>query len=506
MSDRCGSFDESPFFENCQYEAIYNWVADEKSTTVVVGGPASLLKSRCFNISVKESRSRQDSSDTAKKSLPTSPIHLRMKSKAKLKLADAKRISDQGAFRNPKYPLEVALSSIILCSERWGRERRRLRVRDINMRPCKAAPNAAVGGIAKRHGSLANPAGARRLREFDVITSRRALRLLLRFLYPESTPFEQSFSIDVDLIGSTMVLTVNTQPIKSVPVGYGIDFEDRLLEKPSLHTGAVTGILPPVRPPDELTSIVVVHSMRLCGMLNIAVAAETDAIAPQFNPIKDEVPPDACCSDNAGPSCCFVQQRIGSNECLVHACEKLSLLEEQLVRGEAPLAELKSHSIRRPMPWEETADQMRLGGAKLLVKGAHDNGVVASLQLMPIECVPMREYHVERAKWQALVFLLQKLRKLADAERKSQGQRVGCLRLTYSMSKPYLVVDGRMPSTVRISPEAVDWLEGQELLPRSKVVIAGSILTIAMAALMATVFLFVYSPLVEIDGTGARQV
>ena len=169
--------------------------------------------------------------------------------------------------------------------------------------------------------------GAQRLREFDVITPRKALRLLLHFLYPASTPFEQSFSIDVDLIGSTMVLTVNTQPIRSIPVGYGIDFEDRLLKRPSLHSAAVTGGLPPVGPPDELTSTVVVHSMRLCGMLNIAVAAETDAIAPQFNPIKDEVPPHACCSDNAGPLCCFARQRIGSNECLAHACKKLSRLD-----------------------------------------------------------------------------------------------------------------------------------------------------------------------------------
>ncbi|OEH78417.1 transcription factor [Cyclospora cayetanensis] len=387
---------------DCKYEAIYSWIASEESKALIVGGPSATLR----------------------------PLHA----------ARASATADSSS----------ACEEATLPTEREG-----LQKENISAEPCAAAQcTSRLPATVSGYGSLRESEGARRLRSFDVITSRRALRCFLRFLLPHSSPYLIPFSMDVDLVGNTLLLTV-LDPVKGRPLGYGINFEERFVSPAKMCTND--------KAVNELTTLYVVQSVNLCGELKLAISAETDALDARFNPLRNSVSAESCCSSNKNKSslaCTFDQQMIGSNECHVHSCKQLSLLEKQLLQDCAPLVELKTLSHFREYPWEDTADQMRLGGAKLLLKASHRRGTLQTLQLVPIE-------HVEKQldlnglsgtdKWPSLVILLKKLREIANMVRWESSSDVACLRLIFDGGHS-LRVFNREPGTVRLSKEAVTWL------------------------------------------------
>ncbi|XP_026191637.1 uncharacterized protein LOC113146954 [Cyclospora cayetanensis] len=437
---------------DCKYEAIYSWIASEESKALIVGGPSATLRPLH---AARASATADSSSACEEATLPSEPrnIHFQWGTCLTLELCD--RIQDQHAFRNAQYPMEAVLAAIILCCERWAAEREGLQKENISAEPCAAAQcTSRLPATVSGYGSLRESEGARRLRSFDVITSRRALRCFLRFLLPHSSPYLIPFSMDVDLVGNTLLLTV-LDPVKGRPLGYGINFEERFVSPAKMCTND--------KAVNELTTLYVVQSVNLCGELKLAISAETDALDARFNPLRNSVAAESCCSSNKNKSslaCTFDQQMIGSNECHVHSCKQLSLLEKQLLQDCAPLVELKTLSHFREYPWEDTADQMRLGGAKLLLKASHRRGTLQTLQLVPIE-------HVEKQldlnglsgtdKWPSLVILLKKLREIANMVRSESSGDVACLRLIFDGGHS-LRVFNREPGTVRLSKEAVTWL------------------------------------------------
>ena len=454
-------------FDECQYEGMYCWVASEQSRTVIVGGPSAVLKNihQPNSDATRSDPSLNPAPSQEEGDMPTVPLNLYVEPGTALKLPRRDRIIDQATFRNPKFRMEVALSAVIFCCERWGPERQRLQGSGGADKPCTAKRPASVESIISRCGSLKESDGAKRLREFDVITSRRSLRSLLRFLYPDSTPYLQPFAIDVDIAGKTIVLTTITETIKAKPTGYGVDFEERFVLPASLDTRQVPCAEQQIRgTQQELTSMYVVYSVRLCGTMRLAISGETDAVDPQFNPIRGTVPLASCCCSNSagsGRQCVFSRQVLATNECYVHSCEQLSLLEEQLIQGVAPLVELKSHAEDRGLAWQETAAQMRLGGAKLLLKGSHHRGALSSLQLLPVESVQREaqgQNTPERVKWQSLMALLQKLQEVAESARARSGENVGCVRVTFDGRSTFLRVSNRRAESLRLSREAASWL------------------------------------------------
>ncbi|KAL8275744.1 hypothetical protein Esti_000307 [Eimeria stiedai] len=431
--ESCGeSLSLASLFEEVAFEAAYSFVANEDSRIVVIAGPFSFLKKhtkRDPEKATSEQRHRAVSEEEC--SFPSTRRFVDVVPGTSLHLASTYKICDQHAFRNEQYPLEVAISAMLMCAERWNPERQR----------------------------LLQDEGAKRLRRFDVIASRRALRALLCFLFPGSSPYGKAFDIDVTISGNTIILNVVTESVRAQSVGYGMDLE-RLLVQPVFvnevdRKGLPTGGA-------ELTNGYVVQSMLLCGTLRVAVSAETDAIAPQFNPLKKSIRPEFCCSihgETSGRNCVFSRQTIGSNDCLVHNCKQLSLLEEQLLQCAAPLAELKSFSEGRGLAWEAAADQMRLGGARMLITGPHIRGSIRHVQVLPLRDVEKEANSAatDEEKWQGLTVLLQKLHELAADARGKSGDEVGCVRVTHDGTSSQLTVKNRGAGNIRVSEEVASW-------------------------------------------------
>ncbi|KAL8454876.1 hypothetical protein Emag_001242 [Eimeria magna] len=447
-------------FGEIAFEAAYSFVANEDSRIVVIAGPFSFLKKHTKRDPEKNTPELRRRVSEEESSFPSTRRFVDVVPGTSLHLASTDRICDQHAFRNEQYPLEVAISAMLVCAERWNPERKRL-LQDLagEGAPCNAKEKVCVENIVNECGSLRNSEGAKRLRKFDVITSRRALRALLCFLFPGSSPYGKAFDIDVTISGNTIILNVVTEPVRAHSVGYGVDFE-RLLVQPVFvnevdRKGVSTGGA-------ELTNGYVVQSMLLCGTLRVAVSAETDAIAPQFNPLQKSIRPEFCCSihgETSGRNCVFSRQTIGSNDCLVHNCKQLSLLEEQLLQCAAPLAELKSFSEVRGLAWEAAADQMRLGGARMLVTGPHIRGSIRHVQVLPLRDVEKEANSAatDEEKWQGLTVLLQKLHELAADARGKSGDEVGCVRVRHDGLSSQLKVENRGAENIRVSQEVASW-------------------------------------------------
>ncbi|KAL8435212.1 hypothetical protein ACSSS7_002633 [Eimeria intestinalis] len=461
---RMDSCDESSSpasaFEEIAFEAAYSFVANEDSRIVVIAGPFSFLKKHTKREPAKNTSEQRRRVSEEECTFPSTKRFVDVAAGASLHLASTDKICDQHAFRNEKYPLEVAISAMLICAERWDPERKRLMQDDAGEgRPCHAKEKVCMESIVNECGSLRNSEGVKRLRKFDVITSRRALRALLCFLFPGSSPYGKAFDIDVTIAGNTIILNVVTDPVRAQSIGYGMDFE-RLLVQPVFVTEVDRKGLPTGGA--ELTNGYVVQSMLLCGTLRVAVSAETDAIAPQFNPLKESIRPEFCCSihgETSGRNCVFSRQIIGSNECLVHNCKQLSLLEEQLLQRAAPLAELKSFSEGRGLAWEAAADQMRLGGARMLVAGPHIRGSIRHVQVLPLGHVEKEANSAatDEEKWQGLTVLLQKLHELAADAREKSGDEVGCIRVTHDGVSSQLKVEDRGAKSIRVSEEVASW-------------------------------------------------
>ncbi|KAL8439138.1 hypothetical protein Efla_000653 [Eimeria flavescens] len=449
-------------FGELAFEAAYSFVADESSSTVVIGGPFSFLKKRTQNESYTRTSSLRELKSSAEESrFPTSRRMVDVAPGTCLQLARNDKICDQHAFRNAQYPLEAAIAAVLLCAERWKPERKRLQGRPRVGHTCRAKVNAGVDDIISECGSLKNSDGAERLRRFDVIASRRAIRALLCFLFPNCSPYGGPFKIDITISGNTAIFTVVTECLKSQSIGYGLDFENLLVQPACVTEVDSEGEL---KEAAELTNGYVVYSMLLCGVLRVAVSAETDAVVPQFNPLKHTLGPGSCCSihgEGGQRACVFTRQTVGSNECLVHKCSRLSLLEEQLLQLAAPLAELKSFSEGRGLAWESTADQMRLGGARMLICAPHIRGNIRYVQVLPVTDVEKEANTAasDKEKWYALTALLQKLHELAANARSQAGGDVGCVRVAHDGISSFLNVTDRGPENIRVSREVASWFQ-----------------------------------------------
>ena len=212
---------------------------------------------------------------------------------------------------------------------------------------------------------------------------------------------------------------------------------------------------------EELTTSFVLHSFHFCQQMRILITAEVDAVDPGFNLLPKQEASSSSSIDCGGEYCSYKEQDIGSNACYIHSCAQLSLLEQQLVFGCPPLVELKSHSISHGFHWGEAADQMLLGGVKMLLKADHFRGSVQTVDLLPYEFVRKQSGSRQQRndKWRSLLVLLQHLHKHAEGARNCGGDDVGCIEVTHDGRADFLTIKNRHTQKLRISRDSVLWLQ-----------------------------------------------
>ncbi|CDI85930.1 transcription factor btf3, putative [Eimeria praecox] len=477
------------------FEGIYSFIADERSKVVVIGGPCREVD-EAFRINTDESsiEEQQKAFLSESQKIPiTAPLHLTRTTQ--------ETISNELAFRNHLYPLEAAITAFLVCNSRWESFRQALQNCE---QPCRTRPAASSASICPSGTGVPEniPIGTeeslQRLVSFSVITARRCLREFSRFLFPRNTQYNTPFATDVDLVGQTLILTPKG-PAKTIPVGCGRDFEQKVTSAAAVHSeeGKI----------EELTNSYVLYSFNLCQNMQVLVTAEIDAIDPGFNLLPKTAASRSrkvnCCGEpctyekktigsNAllvtaeidaidpgfnllpktaasssrkvnccGEPCTYEKKTIGSNACYIHSCAGLSVLEQQLVLGCPPLVELKSHSICNAFQWEEAADQMLLGGVRLLMKAAHTRGSVETLELLPYECVRKLagSWRQPNSKWHSVLSLMQHLYKHAERARSREGADVGCIEVAYDGKSDYLTIRSRRMQNARISSDAAKWLK-----------------------------------------------
>lgn len=431
------------------FEGIYSFIADERSKVVVIGGPCREVD-EAFRINTDESsiEEQQKAFLSESQKIPiTAPLHLTRTTQ--------ETISNELAFRNHLYPLEAAITAFLVCNSRWESFRQALQNCE---QPCRTRPAASSASICPSGTGVPEniPIGTeeslQRLVSFSVITARRCLREFSRFLFPRNTQYNTPFATDVDLVGQTLILTPKG-PAKTIPVGCGRDFEQKVTSAAAVHSeeGKI----------EELTNSYVLYSFNLCQNMRVLVTAEIDAIDPGFNLLPKTAASSSRKVNCCGEPCTYEKKTIGSNACYIHSCAGLSVLEQQLVLGCPPLVELKSHSICNAFQWEEAADQMLLGGVRLLMKAAHTRGSVETLELLPYECVRKLagSWRQPNSKWHSVLSLMQHLYKHAERARSREGADVGCIEVAYDGKSDYLTIRSRRMQNARISSDAAKWLK-----------------------------------------------
>ncbi|CDI82203.1 transcription factor btf3, putative, partial [Eimeria acervulina] len=295
-----GDGGEEAAFRDCQYEGIYSFIADERSKVVVIGGPSGELKPMFKTVAPESSPNHQQKTSLSDRL----PIPIR--TPIRLHRSTEETISNQLTFRNPLYPLDAAIGAFVVCNSRWETFRRNLHNVEKNSTypppvasavPARASPARAAGDR-----TIGSEESLKRLVSFDVITSRRCLRELLRFLFPNTTPYNTPFAIDVDLVGNTLLFT-SKAPAKTTSAGCGRDFEHKATTIATVSTGEGKR--------EELTTSFVLHSFHFCQQMRILITAEVDAVDPGFNLLPKQEASSSSSIDCGGEYCSYKEQDIG---------------------------------------------------------------------------------------------------------------------------------------------------------------------------------------------------
>ncbi|CBZ53197.1 putative transcription factor btf3 [Neospora caninum Liverpool] len=335
---------------------------------------------------------------------------------------------DENAYHDPQHPVEQLVCSVDACQRRWAtqgrvsapcacvrvlREQQKAwadgPVPSVHRRCSLKRDEPSLGDGRTQATATATPRDETAvetglcLGQFDFITDRTNLRVLLRFLYPGVTRYSREASVDLDVYGNVCVLTRISAETRAPDVGYGHSFEHCCCETQTVSLGEKGAVKDDTYEIVDLSSFHLVQAFTLCDAVRVLVRSEVDACCHPAARAAPDCPEKfqenrffgRCGARVANPEYTPMAQQGPTLYLSRQEPANLTPFETALLaREEWLLMELKSVSERyvSNIPWLDIYFQMRLGDIHRLLVASHTQGKIGRVELLTLTSVAEKAF------------------------------------------------------------------------------------------------------------------